>query len=325
MNRSQYFNYIEEKISILAGRIEVRGKLNILDLHGHSEDFYSHFLKELYDWKLDNLNKIKYNVESIDLIEKSKKYVVQVSATNTKEKIEAALNKEIIKKHSDHTFKFISIAKDASALRKKTYNNPYGVGFTPLDDIVDKISILSSIKQLDIDRQKEIYYFIKKELGGDIDIVKLDSNLAAIINILAKEDLKEVDSDNKINSFEIERKIGHNELDKAKMIIQDYAIYHSRLNNKYKEFDSQGANKSYSVLQAIRSIYIEECIRLKEKDADFLFLEVVENVKKKIIQSANYMHIPIDELELCVNIIVVDAFIRCKIFKDPEGYNYVAT
>lgn len=44
MNRSQYFNYIEEKLNTLATRIESRGKLNILDFHLHSEDFYLHFL-----------------------------------------------------------------------------------------------------------------------------------------------------------------------------------------------------------------------------------------------------------------------------------------
>jgi len=41
--------------------------------------------------------------------------------------------------------------------------------------------------------------------------------------------------------------------------------------------------------------------------------------------SKNYIEIPYEELEFCVGIIVVDAFIRCKIFKNPEGYNYVVT
>lgn len=33
MNRSTYFNYIEEKIELLALRIEKRGKINLLDLN----------------------------------------------------------------------------------------------------------------------------------------------------------------------------------------------------------------------------------------------------------------------------------------------------
>ena len=44
MNRTTYFNYIEEKLNINAVRIEARGKLNILDLNQHSENFYNDFL-----------------------------------------------------------------------------------------------------------------------------------------------------------------------------------------------------------------------------------------------------------------------------------------
>ena len=50
-----------------------------------------------------------------------------------------------------------------------------------------------------------------------------------------------------------------------------------------------------------------------------------ENIKNKIILSPNFNEIPTEELELCVNIIVVDAFIKCKIFKNPKGYNYASS
>ncbi|WP_158247792.1 SMEK domain-containing protein, partial [Pseudomonas sp. FW215-T2] len=41
MNRQTYCNYVEEQLSQLAYRIEVRSKLNILDLNIHSENFYT--------------------------------------------------------------------------------------------------------------------------------------------------------------------------------------------------------------------------------------------------------------------------------------------
>ena len=44
-------------------------------------------------------------------------------------------------------------------------------------------------------------------------------------------------------------------------------------------------------------------------------MKVIDAVIEKTQNSMNYQPIPIDELELCVNILVVDAFIRCKIFK----------
>ena len=55
---------------------------------------------------------------------------------------------------------------------------------------------------------------------------------------------------------------------------------------------------------------------------DGLFLKVIEKVIIIVINSANYVEIPIDELELCVKVLVVDAFVRCKIFENPENYQY---
>ena len=67
-------------------------------------------------------------------------------------------------------------------------------------------------------------------------------------------------------------------------------------------------------------------MKLKNNEkADKVFLSVIDAVKNKILESANYVQIPIDELELCVDILVVDAFIRCKVFEDPKGYNYATS
>lgn len=322
MNRTVYYNYIEEKLTVLAVRINARGKLNILDFHVHSENFYLHFFNSLFGWQLENMNQSQQNVEAIDLIDHTNKFIIQISATNTKTKIESALSKDILKSHSTYTFKFISISKDASDLRSLTYKNPSNITFNPKDDIYDTKSILNTILSETIDKQKSIYELIKKELGSEIDVVKLDSNLATIINILSKEDWDSKENTSEINSFEIDRKISHNNLNTSKHIIDDYSIHYSRVDKKYTEFDALGLNKSSSVLASVRMEYIKAKNNLSD---DNLFFEVIAKVQDKIINSANYVQIPIDELELCVNIIVVDAFIRCKIFENPQNYNYATT
>ena len=322
MNRQRYFNYIEEKLNILAVRISSRGKLNILDLNVHSENFYLNFFNELYGWNLKNLNNISHNVEAIDLIDDSERIIVQVSATSTKQKIESALKKDIIKKYSDYTFKFISISKDASDLRGKEYTNPHNITFNPVNDIYDINSILKHILSLGIGKQKRIYQFIKDELGGEVDIVKLDSNLATIIDILSKEDWDIQDPCDSINSFKIEQKITFNHLNSVKDIINDYKIHHSRVDKIYSEFDLMGNNKSSSVLSTIRKEYAKSQKTLHDDD---LFFRVLDSIENKTIQSPNFVQIPIEELELCVNILVVDAFIRCKIFENPEDYKNATT
>jgi len=323
MNRTQYYNYIEEKLHTLAYRITTNGKLNILHLHLHSESFYLHFFNLLYGYNLTNLNESLQNVEAIDLIDSNKKIIIQVSSTSTKQKIESSLEKDLIKQYSDkYTFKFISIAKEANNLRDKNFKNPHSITFSPRSDIYDITSILNTILFADIDKQKEIYQFIKKELGDEIDIVKLDSNLATVINILATEDWDESNKYDTTNPFEIERKITYNELETTKDIIEEYQIYYGRVDKKYTQLDSLGHNKSNSVLASIKRKYRK--LKNRQK-ADEVFESIIEKIQKEIIESSNYIKIPIDELELCVDILVVDAFIRCKIFENPEGYNYVTS
>jgi hypothetical protein len=322
MNRPDYFNVIEERLNLLALRIISRGKLNILDYHGHSENFYQYFLNEVYDWTVTNENDNKQNVEAIDLIDHSNKFVIQVSSTASKQKIESSLSKDSIKNYTGYTFKFISIARDTDDLKKDIFKNPHEISFTPSTDIIDKNSILSKIRGLHIDDQKRIYQFIKKELVTEIDPMKLESNLAAVINILSKEDWNKKEPISEVNSFEIDRKITHNNLNSAKIIIDDYSLHYSRVDKIYTEFDSQGSNKSSSVLSTIRQEYAKLKRNLTD---DELFFNIVSKVQEKVLNSSNYTSIPFDELELCINILVVDAFIRCKIFENPEDYNYATT
>jgi hypothetical protein len=321
MNRSHHFNYIEEKLHVLANRIETRGKLNLLDLHGHSENFFLHFFNLLFGYKLANLNTEIQNVESIDLIDNQNKILIQVSATCTRQKIESALKKKIIKDFSAYTFVFISISKDASGLRRMDFQNPYSIKFDPAKDIWDITSILRQIGKESIAGMNGIYDFIRSELGDEVDTVRLDSNLAAIINILSKEQWDESNRLEMEKSFEIDRKISFNKLKRARDVIEEYRVYYKKVDEKYAEFDAMGVNKSNSVLATIKREYRN----LKEQpDPDDIFDAVVERIIDKILESPNFEPIPVDELNLCVDILVVDAFIRCKIFENPENYDYAS-
>lgn len=322
MKRPDYFNVIEERLNLLAERIKSRVRLNMLEFNIHAESFYQHFLNELFGWAVLNENEIKQNAEAIDLVDHTNKLILQVSATASKQKIESSLSKGTIKNYKGHTFKFVSIARDADELRKETFKNPHGIAFNPVSDIIDKNTILSKIRGLNINDQERIYKFVKKELVNEIDPLKLESNLATVINILSKEDWNKKEPIGEANSFEIDRKITHNNLNSAKIIIDDYSLHYSRVDKIYTEFDSQGSNKSNSVLSTIRQEYAKLKADLTD---DELFFNIISKVQEKVLNSSNYTSIPFDELELCINILVVDAFIRCKIFENPEGYNYATT
>lgn len=321
MKRSYYFDYIEKKLNFLSLRIQQRGKINLLNLNIHSETFFAEMLNMILNLKLKNANVIKNNVEGIDLIDYENKVFAQVSSTNSKKKIENSLDKDIIAKCKDYRFIFIPIVGDSDKLKGKKFNNPYGIKFDPRNDIYDIKRILAIVLDMKIGDLQKVFTFIKEELGSEVDFVKFDTNLAAIINILANENLGDVPMPLDINHFEIDRKIEFNNLQNARNTINLYKVYYSKLNEKYSEYDRLGNNRSLSIFNFLAKQY--DKFRREMQDDSDVFYSVINNVVETVQNSKNYVEIPYEELEMCACIIVVDAFIKCKIFKNPEGFDHV--
>jgi hypothetical protein len=169
---------------------------------------------------------------------------------------------------------------------------------------------------MEVDRLSKVHEFLKKELKNEPDPEKIESNLTTIIKILSKENWSRGTMGFETLSYAPEIKISYNQLKTAKVLIDDYKIHYHRLENIYSDFDKQGVNKSISILNGIRAEYLAlgEIV-----SPDRCFFSIIEKVTQKIRASANYTPIPDEELVLCVQILVVDAFIRCKIFKNPSG------
>ena len=124
--------------------------------------------------------------------------------------------------------------------------------------------------------------------------------------------------------FEIQKKIDFNGLGNIKTTISDNAIYSQKLNEKYDEFDRLGVNKSRAILNIMKSTYL----KLENQFANSVevFNKITEILIKKIESEMDEdTSISKEELELYVQIIVVDGFMKCKIFKNPEEYKYVAS
>ena len=327
MNRQRYYDYIAEKIEVLSYRINSNGKLNLLHLNIHSETLYRELLNILFDYNLEPFNIGKATAEAIDLIDHSNKIVIQVSSTSTKTKVNTTLEKDKIKELSNegYTLKFIFISTDAKKLKGQTYNNPHNINFNSDIDILDKISVLEKISQLTIDKITLVHDLIQKELGEKPDTLKLSSNLAAIISYLAKENLDNVSNDIQLNDYGIDEKINFNELhDIKESTFEEYKIYYGILDRVYNEFIREGSNKTISVLRKLTSFYEKELLDKHSSNIE-KFFNIMEKVQEQVLKSELIKTIPEEEIDMSIRIIVVDAFIRCKIFKNPRGYNHLVT
>lgn len=316
------FDSCNELLSVLCVRVSNGGKLNVLHLHVHSENFFATLLNLLYHLELTNLNAIEQNAEGIDLVDAKAKVILQVSAKATKGKVESSLAKDLAA-YAGHTFRFMAISQDASHLHGHTYTNPHHLVFDPKAHIHDVPALLKALMQLPLTEQWAVYEHLRQSLGQrDEDLRLKESNIAAIINLLAKEDLSTVSDPGTAVEFAVEQKIAFNGLVSAAGVIEDHAWHGPRVERIYDEFDRGGVNKSHSVLQAFRNSYHQ--LRT-QYTGDELFFQIVNAVSAQVAQSSNYAPIASEELQLCMNVLAVDAFTRCKIFKHPkDGANATA-
>lgn len=322
--RQRYYDYIAEKLAILTTQIKINGKLNLLHLNIQSETFYRDFLNHLFNYNLQSANDGKANYEAIDLIDYNNHIVVQITSTVTVQKINNTLKKEKIKalKEENYNLKFLFIVDEASKLKDKKFENIYEIDFESSRDFIDSATLLEKVTQLPIEKLTALYDFTRKEFGERPNITRISSNLATIINSLAKEDLESVIEFSQLNEYDIEQKIILNDLIEIKeSTFDEYKIYYGMLDRIYKTFIKDGTNKVASILRKLTSLYEKEMITSSTSIARFF--NIIEKVEKEVLKDPLVAGIPEEEIEMCVRIIVVDTFIRCKIFKNPRGYTHV--
>ena len=309
LQKETYISDILDSLSGLAYNVELRGLLNLLDLHVISEDFYVGLLNLVYGWKLANANNLQQNAPGIDLVDDSNHILVQVTGSCTKNKIDHSLE-EISEKYAGYHFYFVL---DAKAQRKHEYSPFHEVIFNPETDILDIHFIADRIKGMtDIEKVGTIAMYVRSNIRHDTpSSAQLTSGLNDIICLLAKDSLNEGDFDTA--DFEIEAKISFNNLSiYAKDIIEQYKIYYVNVQDIYKEYARQGKTKSMAVLQKLHKIYIS----LKtQASGDALFMAIEKEIIKQIDHSNNKL--TEEQLEMCVDILMVHAFIECKIFEKP--------
>ncbi|MBP5372326.1 MAG: SMEK domain-containing protein [Bacteroidales bacterium] len=315
MNTQYFFDYIEERLTWLSLRITSRGALNMYDINIHCEDFYMRLLNLLYGWNLVNANTIQRNSPAVDLIYTAKNIIVQVSSTNTTAKIQSSLDK-LDTKYTGYNYKFVSIAKPTDKLKEHKFNTPsnLNIQFNAPNDIYDIDTLLVKIKSKSAAEMKEVYEFIKQELHFETEELKLETGLAHVINELSEIDLESNEAIFDTTTYDIDNKIIKNNLAVFKEVVEQYDVYFHVVQKIYEEFDKMGNNKSYAVLQTIRKEYLE----LKSRfSSDELYKAIAQNIKERLSLSANLKQFYDDDLELYVDIILVDAFIKCKIFEKP--------
>lgn len=163
------------------------------------------------------------------------------------------------------------------------------------------------------------------------DRIQLDSDLAAVLNALGKAlvNPETPDFGVKQSSFAPEAKILYNNVKRFKAIINDYKPYVGKLSNIYNEYENQGSSKKFFILENINITYKNARDTLLGKHQGSCDIEVIREHADELIDAveanlyadvANSMNNAgsHESIKVCLQIVMIDAFIRCKILEAPQ-------
>ena len=316
MELKRLTSIITSRLAYLSSEVRLSGSMNLLDSNVLLEDVFKEILNITYGLKLQNANLIKQNIRAIDLIDCSSKTIIQVSSDNSKAKVQTSLDKIELPKYEGYTFKFVCISKGVSHLKKHHFNVPEGISFNAETDCYDDKRILRDVLAKDIDTIRKLALYLEESILPATADERRPSVITYVINRLADEPLAEIAVNPDTKSFDLEPKIDFNSLKKWRDIISEYTVFSLLVDKIYRAYDEQGVNKSFAVLSSLHDLYLNLA---SELTGDALFDKLLESVYDIVNKDYECNEsLTREELQVNIKIVLVDAFVRCKIFKKPE-------
>ena len=152
------------------------------------------------------------------------------------------------------------------------------------------------------------------------------SLLKLAIDAIASADLEGYQNDNGSipEVFNIENKIEYNSVVRNKELIDEYKVFYAKIASLYDELETQGSFKKENLLRNIRKIYLKirgkyvgnsgNAIEIIQSNAD----DIIEDIEERLIESCDaHQSTFVEDISFGVSIIMVDAFMRCKILEEP--------
>lgn len=142
-------------------------------------------------------------------------------------------------------------------------------------------------------------------------------HVTKIISVIAaNEKMHEEAEEPDTIPFDIQQKIDFNELSDWNEIIHEFGYLAAEVDKMYEEYDRIGKNTSKAVMHWLRfQIYFQLCKKYKGDD---LFNQIANKVLFLVQNDPEYDDdMGMEVLTENVYIVLVHAFMKCKIFKKP--------
>lgn len=193
LKKKEIYDEIDRYLSSLQAYIKMQNKNGTFDINKYSEDFICELLNLTYGFELINLNSIHKNYPAIDLGDEKAGICIQVTATNSSQKIKNTLEK-FKKEKLYESFNEIDIFILGD---KKNYNNKDFIypefDFTQERNIFDFSTLSTEIRYIrDNSKLNKIIDLLKENIN-----IVLDSSKRSLLDNIERVKIKKGKSYNK--------------------------------------------------------------------------------------------------------------------------------
>lgn len=150
--------------------------------------------------------------------------------------------------------------------------------------------------------------------------------LSLLIDKIASVDFPEdlASKEGSLAAFDIEEKMGYNAVQRNRELIDEYKVFYTRLNALYSELEQQGSFKKERLLRNIKTLYLkilgnyavngisrQDIVKTHADD-------IIEDIQDALLDmlsdgGSDYQ----EDISFGISIVMVDAFMRCKILEEP--------
>ena len=315
MNRELYFSYISERLISYSNQVASLAKINCLSINVHSEPFCRDLLNIVFGYELNVF--CSANEEGFDLFDHRQKILFQVSSRHDKAKVEDMLSSPNALAHKDYRARFICIGKhDCRGPKASELKNQSGIVFDPAVDFISIDRLLAVIQALDIDKLKDVYDLVFKELSA-VNNEKMPSALSFLVKQFNEKSAHSSHASNAL-PFEIADKVSYNDLDNLEEKFGEYAAYGAILAGIYDAYLKQADDAPRKIFNYLNDFYI---LGVEEGLSGVkLFYRIIDQMENDVVSSPNFAASAFTREDVrhgCMAV-AVDAFVRCKIFKNPR-------
>ncbi len=141
------------------------------------------------------------------------------------------------------------------------------------------------------------------------------------INAIAETDFDNKNSEENQENFSIQAKMNHNSVKRWEPIITEYKVYQSKIDSLYNQLEQSGESfKKHKLLSIIQHTYLEILGEYKQETSQDSVQNnadnILDSVRDKLMTISNNHE---DNRFIAIPIIMVDAFMRCKILERPPS------